>query len=67
MEWIRIKDKLPELGERILIYGKDNNGEMRVLYGFRVYGYWVVAESWGTYSCSDVTHWAKMPEGPKKQ
>lgn len=63
-EWISVKDKLPDLGQRVIATNGIIAGEA-YLYGhsrefFRPYSMpW--ASIWGP-----VTHWMPMPELPQK-
>jgi len=64
MEWISVKDKLPEEGENVLIY---EEAYSEVGYLFR--GKWRSMETdfcGEPYELEDVTHWMYLPEPPKK-
>ena len=54
--WISVKDKMPQTGESVLVYGKN---------GISLVGaYW----KWGwttTGYCNVITHWMPLPELPK--
>ena len=64
MEWIIVKDRLPDINQPVAIY----NGE-DILYGT-----WYIdkfhGNSNGCYDESirheDITHWMPLPEPPKK-
>lgn len=63
-EWISVKDKLPELGEKVLIYGTCN--------GEKYYSVDILApyfdenvERFKSYRWhKEVTHWMPLPEPP---
>ncbi len=75
MEWISVKDKVPELqfngmgiqdwpSEDVLVLCKDS--QMYVAY-YTIYGQWTVQET-GCGCCADYvhpTHWMPLPEIPK--
>ena len=56
-QWIAVKDKMPQTGESVLVYGKN---------GISLVGaYW----KWGwttTGYCNVITHWMPLPEPPKE-
>lgn len=60
--WIEVKDSLPEIGKKILIYDSKNIllGEFVSLnpIGFKVFNVFVL-------SGDIVTHWAELPEAPE--
>ena len=64
MEWISIKDRLPEVGKRVLVYTEMNviridrlrlikNGKRK-------------AATWESSLYVEVTHWMPLPEPPKE-
>ena len=68
MEWISVKDRMPKIGERVLVYDtfwRDvyilclmqnvNDGNIR----------WYNRDT-GWYVGDDVTHWMPLPEPPKE-
>lgn len=69
MNWIKVEDELPEIGQRVIYYfehvgvhvGKfmkvDNNEDMP--YGNIFYGK-------SGFLTDDVTHWMPLPEIPQK-
>lgn len=68
MEWINVKDKMPENRVTVLFCTEDvNTPAMIPLQGF----YDSVNKIWMGYLWSqqrtDVTHWMPLPEPPKKQ
>lgn len=69
MEWISVKDRMPKIGERVLVYDtfwRDvyilclmqnvNDGNIR----------WYNRDT-GWYVGDDVTHWMPLPEPPKEE
>ena len=68
MEWISVKDRLPDNDEPILIYGKATchtcDPSPKVREG-RMYNKRFI---FGEYDCTcDVTHWMPLPETPKEK
>lgn len=61
MEWISVKDRLPEEGDAVLVFARDCiMGEARFNKdGF----YW--NDFFGSPDFSEVTHWIRWPETPK--
>lgn len=55
--WVKVTDRLPEIGELVLVYTGDH---MDV--SFRE-----GADNWGFEYDSKITHWAPMPEPPKEE
>jgi hypothetical protein len=79
MNWISVKDRLPELGERVLVIDKYGEIEIGNYSSFRNEQYYTYnpTESkeenrgWeNDWCCSqdieDVTHWMPLPEPPKE-
>ena len=62
-EWIRVYDRLPEPGERVLTHDKWGHIHDRVLYQF-VDGC-VLFRPDGLKPGKDVTHWMPLPEQPE--
>lgn len=62
MEWISVKDKMPEFDEYVLIYAK---GEIvrAFLYTTKYGNFWSTCED--DIRHADVTHWMPMPQPPK--
>ncbi len=54
MNWVRVKDNLPEKGTQVLVYTR---------YGFSVCEYTISSRWRGTHG-SWVTHWCELPETP---
>lgn len=65
MEWIRTKDRLPEVGEKCLI----TNGETVMRGYLRPDGVWKTGANsddlWERVSLYPPTHWMPLPEPPK--
>lgn len=70
MEWISVKDRLPEYDEKVIAYCKKTNkyfvGFARKSYSGDTY--WCLVGAAGATYCvkSKVTHWMPMPEPPKE-
>ena len=63
VEWISVKDRLPEEKDRVLVFLKQSGhtkGYTRIDTDRLIKGNWI---RWG--SC--VTHWMPLPEPPKKE
>lgn len=65
MEWISVKDRLPNAGVSVLIYDVENDKiEIgRFLYSqksFPVFGIW------GQGQTFDITHWCPLPNPPQQ-
>ena len=62
-EWISVKDRLPELGERVICTDGDAVFEQYRVEHSCVYGMW---DRCGLKSpMQEVTHWMPMPKPPK--
>lgn len=70
MGWISVKDRLPEEGYRILVYGDfdDEYGNERIGV-YLMSGYWSLNE--GVYykipRGKNPTHWMPLPEPPESE
>ena len=63
MEWISVKDRLPEKEDDVLAY--EFRGDVSIAY---ISGYeWRNLESGYVMDASYVTHWMPLPEPPKEQ
>lgn len=63
MKWISVKDKLPPLGQPVIVCRPYSKDQLKVEQGFRdVNGWWKV---YGTRT-KTVTHWMPLPEPPKE-
>lgn len=66
MDWIRVEDRLPDIGKDILFVLKTNFGTKIVGEGARRKDYWI-QYGWDLkVSNADVTHWMPLPEPPKE-
>lgn len=74
MEWISVKDKLPPIGQEVIVYSpKSNSGDGRVTalcrkirYEEATNFYW--DNDYGgsnVYVQDAITHWMPLPEPPK--
>lgn len=64
MEWISVKDRLPEIGHKVLIYCNDNKG---IFIGYRIKNAkWCALGHFGERICagSDIDYWCSLPEPP---
>lgn len=65
--WISVEDRLPELGERVIVlnkWGHVNDKKLRKdLYGDKIARF----APDGLLPGKDVTHWMPMPEPPKEE
>jgi hypothetical protein len=63
MEWISVKDKLPDGGDEftseiVLAYNsKTDSPEIQF--------YWKIAQHWKRIGDDSITHWMPLPEPPK--
>lgn len=72
MEWISVKDRLPEIGQRVLVYQKSGvfgGNEIEITY--RIDEFYESSEEinnqivWdGQGMCNDIHHWMPLPEPP---
>ena len=61
--WISVEDKLPHLGQTVIVYREYAWGEVKVEQGCRdLDGWWRV---YGTRT-KRITHWMPLPEPPKE-
>ena len=63
--WISVKDRLPEVGERVLTLDKWGHIHDRMLYQF-VDGF-ISFRPDGLKPGIDVTHWMQLPEPPEME
>jgi len=72
MNWISIKDKLPEFvnesgniewSKKCLCYSSD---KLIILASYTNTGYWKDWENGLMIKINDVTHWRNLPEPPKE-
>lgn len=61
--WISVQDKLPPLGQTVIVYREYTWGEVKVDQGCReLNGWWRV---YGTRT-KRITHWMPLPQPPKE-
>lgn len=56
-EWISVKDRLPDVYETVLVWGKDTGGVRRNLY----------SPNSSIWKDGTVSHWMPLPESPKTE
>ncbi len=67
MEWISVKDRLPEVAIEVLVFAPD----CRVIGNTLIGKYFPSENTWTVYDFhdskldEDVTHWQPIPEPPK--
>lgn len=63
MQWINVKDKLPDIGQRVLVYQKDGvQGGNEIDIEYRQ-----CEDFWSDQGIiSGITHWMPLPEIPKQ-
>jgi Protein of unknown function (DUF551) len=65
MEWISVKDRLPDKGEEVG-YVFDGKNIRRDVYAPGFNGKWETENSMGWYvTVENITHWMPLPEPPK--
>ena len=60
MEWILLKNKLPEQGIDVLLY---DGGQIYFGYYSEIYNQFIVGDD--KVRIDDFTHWMALPEPPK--
>ena len=63
-EWISVKERLPEEGEKVLWFDRD---DMEVGSVFRSRGVTFVSTSLDLFDIAEYTHWMPLPEPPKEE
>lgn len=78
MEWISIKDRMPEINTEVLAYGQDNaDWEMKIKqckytgddkneHFKREEPIWIYDDHCCLLQLENVTHWMLLPELPKE-
>ena len=70
MEWISIKDRLPELHHTVLVCNSDGisqderDPETATLHEGDIF-YYIAPWDYNLYSVAIVTHWMPLPEAPQ--
>lgn len=59
MDWISVKDRLPEEKQRVIV----RCAIVGTTVGWILWGEWMTDLGRG---CADVTHWMPLPKPPKK-
>jgi len=62
MEWISVKEKLPEDNERVLIFENRYNNQYTALY-YKERNWFIVKDY---MPAEDVSHWMPLPKPPKE-
>lgn len=70
MDWISVKDRLPEDDATYLVYGRNGYGIVFAVYYSD--GEWLTWDEWNTWDdltniTRFVTHWMPLPEPPKEE
>lgn len=63
--WISVKDRLPEIGEKVLTLDKWGHIHDRTLYQFDGIPKTTLFRPDGLAPGKDITHWQPLPEPPK--
>ena len=69
-EWMSVENGLPEVGEDVLCFGCDIEGNWNFFTGCVSIGYCPVSGDFTyleMYDCSVATHWMPLPEPPTKE
>ena len=56
MEWISVKDRFPEKGQRVLVYSPGYTNETMT---------YRILDAQFLRTCYDVTHWMLLPDPPE--
>ena len=60
-EWISVKDRLPEVGKKVLVYCKENKNDYEIgAYSDTYRGFFVRQTCY-----ENITHWMPLPPAPK--
>lgn len=59
-EWISVEDRLPKVGEEVLVYRRSVNEYAVALYSDTYREFFV-----GMFAFVNVTHWQSLPQPPK--
>ena len=60
-EWISVKDRLPEVGKKVLVYCKENKNDYEIGAYSDTYRGFFVRQTW----YENITHWTLLPRPPK--
>lgn len=71
MEWISIKDKLPEYNIQVLVYITEENGMYTARYckanSYYPEDYWVFGYAGWASDGKNITHWTTLPSVPENK
>ncbi len=67
MDWISVEDRLPEVGQRVLVYGISSQQPEIHVGEFTGHSWFYFPEDASWSSLVDVTHWMPLPEAPKQR
>ena len=61
--WISVKNYLPEIGKRVLVYQKDGiTGDYEIIIQYRQF-----EEIWSDYGYHRISHWMPLPKVPESE
>lgn len=60
MKWISVKDSLPEVGKKVLVYCKENKNDYEIGAYSDTYRGFFVRQTW----YENITHWMPLPQPP---
>ena len=60
-EWISVKDRLPEVGKKVLVYCKENKNDYEIGAYSDTYRGFFVRQTW----YENITHWMPLPPAPE--
>lgn len=63
-EWIGVRDSLPDIGKRVLVYVC--RGDAKIDIDMLDPDYVDTPEPWFTYCKDAITHWMPLPKPPKE-
>lgn len=68
-KWISVKDRLPEHGQKVLLYNKNEfNGKLEIRFGSKHIGHneWYSSDAYED-EIFTITHWMPLPEPPANE
>jgi hypothetical protein len=66
MEWVNVKDRLPEDSQNIIFYLSSANDVMSGYYDALLKEFTILNGEWG-WSTADISHWMPLPEPPEDE
>lgn len=63
-EWISVKDRLPEIGIKVLVFITYTSVNDEIDVDMIDPSISHTSEPWGTYLSKHITHWMPLPEAP---